>query len=140
MPKLSEASRKTVAWVALWVAVLGAAANVGFWAFGAWKPEVLWGSLLGFAAGVGCFVLLCLTVEKAVTREPKDARRLVQLSQQGRLLLQAAVLVLAFTVKCFNPWVVIIMLLAPQIPIRLYPLMHKEEAREQTGAGGDPID
>ena len=62
----------------------------------------------------------------------------IRLSQQGRLLLHAGVLALAFTVKCFNPWAVMIMLLIPQIPIRLYPLTHREQKND--AAGGETLE
>ena len=138
MPKLSEASRKAVAWVALGTAALGLVLNLVFALFRYWDLTCLWGSLMGYAVGVGNFLLICLTVEKAVARDEKGARNLIRLSQQGRLLLHAGVLALAFTVKCFNPWAVMIMLLIPQIPIRLYPLTHREQKND--AAGGETLE
>ena len=78
------------------------------------------GSILGSVTAVGNFLLMGLTVQKALEKDKKDAARTVQLSQSGRLMLQGAMLVLAACLpRVFNLWAAMVPLLVPTLTVRL---------------------
>ncbi len=125
MTRVSEAVRRETLWVAAWTLGLTVAMHIVFIIIGQWGWDVLWGSLLGCAAAIGCFFWLGLTVQKAVGQEEKIARGLFQRSQFGRLLIQGGMLALGFGVEGINGWAVLIPLMAPPIAMHLRPLWKK---------------
>lgn len=86
--------------VVMWVifAVLGVAG------FGGLTWQVVLSSLVGGAVAVGNFAALCLMVQKAaaVADDKGRSKAIVQLSYNLRLAVQAAWVVLAFVLPCFN--------------------------------------
>ena len=52
---------------------------------GIWDYKVLSGNILGYIAVVGNFFLMGLTVQKALTKDEKEAKQLIKLSQILRL-------------------------------------------------------
>ena len=76
---------KTVAketrYIAVWVLAFSVLMQVVFVLIGDWDYTVLLGNLLGAATAVGNFLLMGLTVQKAVAEEPKDAARRIRMSQ-----------------------------------------------------------
>ncbi|MBR6954720.1 MAG: ATP synthase subunit I [Clostridia bacterium] len=146
MAGMNPTVRRELGWVTLWTLGLSALMNGIFLLLGKWEMRVLWGTALGCAAAIGNFLLMCLTVEKAVGQEPARAKATVASSQTLRLLMQGAVLVLAFTVKVFHPLAALLPLLFPQLAIRLRPLWKKgmapgQRTNDQTETGGgDALD
>lgn len=86
---------------------------------GWWTLPVLWGSLLGGVTAIGNFLLMCLTVLKALEHDPKKAAQTIKLSQSGRMLLQGAMLILAGVLPCFNLWAAIVPLIIPTFAVRV---------------------
>lgn len=125
MARITPVVKKETAYVALWVAVAILPVQAVFLLCGWWSLSVLWGSLLGSATAVGNFLLMALTVQKALERGEKKAAQTVQLSQSGRLLLMGGILILAGVLKdgsgnaVFNLWSTIVPLLIPQIAVRV---------------------
>lgn len=120
MMRLDPASRKETGYVALWVAAAILPVQAAFLLLGQWDYTVLLGSLLGSVTAAGNFLLLCLTVQKAVDKDKKDAARLIQLSQSGRLLMQGVALILAGALPgVFNLWAAIIPLVIPTFAVRI---------------------
>ena len=142
MPQVSEAARRETLWVTAWTAGLCAVMHLVFALLKRWDLTVLWGSLLGFAAAVGTFFWLAMTVQKAVGKPEKDARRILQASQMERLLVQAGVLALAFAVPGINGFAAMIPLFFPQIAVRLRPLWKKglQSDPDETQDGGETLD
>lgn len=120
MAKWDPIVKKETGNVALWVLV-GCILTQGVCLIaGWWSVPVLLGSLLGGATAVGNFVLMCLTVQKALNKDKEKAARTIQLSQSGRLLLQGAVLIIAGVLpQVFNLWTTILPLLIPTLAVRV---------------------
>ncbi len=134
MPKVSDAVRRETAWVAAWTVGLTLVMNLVFAFVGKWDTGVLAGSLLGCGVAVGCFFWLGLTVQKAVGREAKSAKGVLQVSQLARLLVQGGALAAGFAIPGLNGWAVMIPLFFPQIAVRLRPLW-KKGMRPETAPG-----
>ena len=140
MAGMNPTVRRELGWVTLWTLGLSAVMNLVFLLLGKWELRVLWGTLLGCAAAIGNFWLMCLTVVKAAAQEPARAKTTVSLSQTLRLLLQGGVLVLAFTAKVFNPLAALLPLLFPQAAVWLRPLWKKGMETEKPKEGGDAVE
>ena len=121
---------QTTGYVAVWVLGLSVLMQLVFLLIGKWDVTVLWGNLLSAAAAIGNFFLMGYTVQKAVSKEEKQAKTLVSLSQTGRYLLLLAVAALGAALPCFHTWAVLIPLLFPTIAVRLKPLFDKKKGGE----------
>ena len=140
MAGMNPTVRRELGWVAAWTLGLSALMNLIFVLAGQWTPGVLWGTLLGCAAAIGNFWLMCRTVEKATGMAPDRAKTAVASSQTLRLLLQGAVLVAAFTIPVFQPLAALLPLFFPQIAVRLRPLWKTDPAENKQETGGDALD
>ena len=91
-----------------------------------WDYTVLLGNLLGYIAAVGNFLLLGITVQNAVSREEKEAKNLIKISQRLRLLTLFAFATIGYLIPIFNTVSVVIPLLFPRIAIALRPIFIKK--------------
>lgn len=113
---------------------------------------VLLGALLGFAAAVGNFFLMALTVQKVtgnmpvlpkneeeteetedeekeqpLSDEAKQAGKQMQLSFLLRMLMLGGVAALAVTAPIFHPWAALLPMLFPRVVIALRSLFEKKQ-------------
>lgn len=126
MPKLDPTVRQESAYIASLVLILSILMQAVFLLIGKWDYSVLLGNVLSAAAAIGNFLLLGLTVQRAVTKDEKDARQLMKLSQTYRLLGLLVVAVIGFALPVFHPLAVVIPLLFPRIAIAMRPLFKKD--------------
>ena len=97
-----------------------------FLIIGEWDYTVLLGGMLGFIASVGNFFLMGLSVQSAVTKEEKDAKNTMKLSQNLRLLFLFVIAVIAYVVPVFHVIAVIIPYIFPRLAIALVPILRKK--------------
>ena len=76
-------------------------------------------------AAVGNFFLMGLTVQSALGKEEKEARRTVKMSQSLRLLMMFAVAIVGYLLSVFNTLAMIIPFLFPRIAVALRPAIKK---------------
>ena len=113
---------------------------------------VLLGAALGFAAAVGNFFLMALTVQKVadgmpalpkreqeeadaedgekeqpLSDEAKQAGKQMQLSYLLRMLMMGGVAVLAITAPIFHPWAALLPMLFPRVAIALRSLFENKQ-------------
>lgn len=93
---------------------------------GYWNHTFIWGNILGFAASVGNFLLMGLTVQKALGKEEKEIKKLVQFSQSGRLFILLIVALIANFVSVFSLLATVIPYIFPRIAITIRPFIIKE--------------
>ena len=125
---------KTVAketrYIAAWVLIFSALLQVVFAVIGKWDYTVLLGNLLGGGVAVGNFLLMGLTVQKAVTEEQSPAARRIRMSQSYRLLLQGVALIIAAVVPWFSLWAAAVPLLFPRFAVMMRPWFNKKDGGE----------
>ena len=92
----------------------------------AWDYTVLLGTLLGFLAAVGNFLLMGITVQNALDKSEKEAADLMKVSQRGRLFMLFAVALLAYLVPVFNIIAAVIPMIFPRIAVALRPIIVKD--------------
>ena len=113
---------------------------------------VVLGALLGFAAAVGNFFLMALTVQKVtgnmpvlpkneeeteetedeeqeqpLSDEARQAGKQMQLSFLLRMLMLGGVAALAVTAPIFHPWAALLPMLFPRVVIALRSLFEKKQ-------------
>ena len=125
MQKIDKVVLQETRYIAVWTVLMSVLMQSVFLIIGQWDYTVLLGNVLGLATAVSNFLLLGLTVQKAVTQEQDEAKKLVKLSQQGRHMLIILVAVIAAAVPCFHLIAMLIPLFFPGIAVRLRPLFDK---------------
>ena len=115
--KVDKTVKKETLYIACFSVVLSMLMQSVFLIIGQWHYSVILGNLWGYAAAVLNFFLLGLTVQKAVTKEPEEAKKLIKLSHTLRNMLILIVAVIGIVVPFFNTWASIIPLLVPRISI-----------------------
>ena len=128
MNQIDPAVRKETRYVSLFVLILSALMESVFLVLRHWSLSVLFGNLLGASVAVLNFFLMGLTVQKALGKDPKDARDAVKASQRYRLLLQLLPIVLSLVLSdLFHPVSAILPLFFPRIAFALFPLVRKKD-------------
>ena len=142
MTKVDRTVLKETGIAVVFTAVLTLLMNAVFLIGSWWDLTVLWGSLLGFAGASLDFFLMGLGVQKAVTRDEKSARNVIRLSQQGRLMMLALLLVVAFTVPVFHKVAALLPLFFPKIGVRLRAMFDPKikNAGREDGVSIDDIE
>ena len=99
---------------AMWV-VFAALHTVGWARF---DSSVILGSLVGALVAIGNFAGICLVVQKIIDEQDEKRRKAkLQLSYNGRLLLQAVWVVVAIAAPCFQPFAGVLPLFFPRVTI-----------------------
>lgn len=126
MKKMDATVRKETGYIAIWVFLLSVLTQAFFLVIGKWDYTVLLGNLLSGVAVTFNFLLIGLTVQRALQKEEKDAKNFMKLSQTYRFLFLAIVLILGAVLPCFSIWTVMIPLLFPRIAIAFRQLFDKK--------------
>lgn len=123
MPKLDATVKKESLYIAVWVLILSAVMQAVFLIIGQWNAGVLIGNLLSGICACLNFLLMGVTVQKALDKEQKDASAMMKFSQTMRLFMQFAFA--AVGVIFFNPVASIIPLFFPRIAVAFRPFIGK---------------
>ena len=127
MQKPDKAVLSNTLYIAVFTVIFSVLTEAVFLVIGRWSLDVLFGNLLGGAAAVGNFFAMGMTVQTAVTKEEKEAKDLMRLSQTLRTMGLVIVGVIGACVPFFHILAVLIPLFFPRIAIMLYPLVHRKE-------------
>jgi hypothetical protein len=131
--KLDPVVRKETGYIALWTLILSVLMEAVFLILRKWNLPVLFGNLLGGGAAIGNFLLMGMTLTRALTMEQKKAKMTAIISQIGRYLLLALAMVLGFKLPFLNPWATLIPLLFPRFAIMLRAVKSGEPAAADSG-------
>ncbi|MBQ5960990.1 MAG: ATP synthase subunit I [Firmicutes bacterium] len=126
--KLDPVVKKETGYIALWTLILSVLMEAVFLILRKWNLPVLFGNLLGGGAAIGNFLLMGMTLTRALTMEQKKAKMTAIISQIGRYLLLALAMVLGFKLPFLNPWATLIPLLFPRFAIMLRAIKGGEPA------------
>lgn len=130
MKRLDPTIQKETIYIALGVLLMSVLMQAVFLIIGRWDYTVLLGNLLGGGISVLNFLLMGLSVQRAVKLDEKGARSVVRTSQSLRMVLVFAVVAVGAALPCFNPWAVVIPILFPRIAIAARPLFNKYLEKE----------
>ena len=133
---------KETKYIALWTVILSVLMQAVFLIVGyflpdyAWNWRVLTGNLLGGAAVVANFFGMALGVQRAMEKDPDDAKKSMKASSSGRMLALFIVAVIGVVLPCFDTLAVLIPLLFPRVAIAIRPLWdRKTQVKEGENEG-----
>ena len=121
--KANETVKKECLYIACSCAILSVLMQVVFVACKRWEYTVLLGNLLSLIVSVANFYFMGLTVQKAVTLDESEAKKLMRSSQTLRNAGMFVATVIGVVVPCFNTIAVIVPLFFPRIAISFRPLI-----------------
>ncbi|MBE6795761.1 MAG: hypothetical protein E7533_04165 [Ruminococcaceae bacterium] len=127
MKKIDPVVLKEVKYIAVFTLILSALMQAVFLIIGKWNYTVLLGNILGAVAAIGNFLLMGITVQNAVTKDEKDAKNLMKLSQSGRMLLLFVVALVGHLLPWFNTLSLVLTYIFPRFAIMLRPFLGKNE-------------
>lgn len=125
MKKIDPTVLKETAYITAFTIIFSILMQSVFLIIGKWDYTVLLGNLLGIVATILNFFLMGLTVQNALSKEEKDAKNIMKLSQSGRLFMMFAFALIGYLVPVFNAISVVVPFLFPRIAIMLRPLFDK---------------
>lgn len=108
-------------YIGTWVLILSAVTQAVFLIIGKWNYTVLLGNLLSAALAIGNFLLLGLTVQKAVEKDVADAKTFMKMSHSLRNVLFFVVIVLGIVLPFFSTWTVVIPVFFPRVAMLFRP-------------------
>lgn len=126
MKRIDPTVLKETKYMAVWILILSAFLQASFLMLRMWDYTVLLGNALSGLAGVANFLLMGITVQKAVLKDEKDAKTAMQVSLLYRSLMLLVVTVLGVVLPVFHMWAVIIPLFFPRVAIAFRPLFDKK--------------
>ncbi|MBR2943901.1 MAG: ATP synthase subunit I [Clostridia bacterium] len=145
MKKIDSVVLKETAFIAIISFIMSAFMQaifliVSYWLPEAWDWRVLVGNLIGLASCVLNFFLMALTVQRALDKEPKDAKNYMRLSQMLRTLMLFVIALGAYLIDLFAfdnsvsfILAVVIPYIFPRIAVMLRPLASKIKQRRNKG-------
>lgn len=133
MLRIDPAVKRETFYITASVLIFSVLMQAVFLVAGFWDVTVLFGNLYGAFLAVFNFFLLGLTVQKAVTKEEKEAKNLIKLSQSGRMLGLLVLAIAGVYLPCFHFLAVLLPLLFPRIAIMFRPLFDKKVSGEKEG-------
>ena len=126
MKKIDKIVLKETRYIATVTAILCVLLQAVFLMIGKWNYTHLLGTLLGGVTAVGNFLLMGITVQKAVEKDQQDAKKLVKSSQSARFAMLVVVAVLGYVIPIFNTIALIIPYLFPRVAVALRPFIIKD--------------
>ena len=126
MKRLDPVIKRETLYIGAWVLILSGIMQAIFLIIGKWDYTVLLGNLLTGSASVLNFLLMALTVQKAVDKDEKDAKTAMKASQSLRNLMMFAIIAVGVLVPCFNIWTSIIPVFFPRISMLLRAISNKK--------------
>ena len=124
--KVDKTVKRETLYIAAVTVIRSALLQALFLVAGWWNYTVLTGNLLGGSVAVLNFFLMGLTVQKAVTKDEKDAAAFMKGSQALRNVMLVVAAVLGAALPVFHLWGTLIPLFFPTLAVRLRPLFGKE--------------
>lgn len=126
MKKLDKTVKKETLYIAYVTLILSVLMQAVFLILQKWDISVLLGNLWGDIAAVGNFLLLGITIQKAVSKPADEVQKLIKLSLSLRMVFLIAFALTGYLVPIFHTIAVIVPYLFPRIAIALRTLIIKE--------------
>ena len=133
MKKIDKTVLKETAYIAVFSLIFSAIMQAVYLIIGRWDYTVLLGNLMGFAAAVGNFFFMGLTIQSALGKDEKQVRNAVRLSLTLRMLMLAVFVGLGVLLDCFDTIAVVIPFVFPRIAIAFRPLYDKKHGTQNDG-------
>ncbi len=137
MAKIDETVMRETRYIAGITIILSVIMEAVFLIIGKWDYTVLLGNIFGGAVAVVNFLLMGITVQKAVLKDEKEAATLMKLSQTLRNMMLLITCVVAIAVPFMNGVAAVIPLFFPRIAISLIPLRDRKAINGKVEKNGE---
>ena len=127
MVKVDKTILEETKYITFVVAILSVLMNSVFLIFRKWDYTVFLGTLLSATVAVINFLLMGITIQKALQKDSSDAQKMMKASQSLRNFGMLVIIGIAVLLPYFNTIAVIVPLFFPRIAIMLRPLLKKKE-------------
>ncbi|MEG2193071.1 MAG: ATP synthase subunit I [Oscillospiraceae bacterium] len=127
MGKLDPVVKKQAVAVSAINLILAALENLVFVGLGKWDYTVLLGSLWGTFIASLCFVLIGISVQMAMMKDPKQAQNYMKTTYLGRLAVMGLGIFIAIKLEQLNWMAALLPLLFTRVSIAIVQLMVKKE-------------
>ena len=127
MIKANDTIKKETKYIAYFCVLLSVLMQAVFVLLKRWDYTVILGNLLSYTASVLNFYFMGLTVQKAVTMDEKDARKLMKSSQGLRNAVVFLAVVIGVVAPCFNTVAAIVPVFFPRIAVSFRPLIKEKK-------------
>lgn len=131
MIKADDTVKKETKYIAYFCIILSVLMQAVFVFIKKWDYTVLLGNLLSLAIAILNFYIMGLTVQKAVTMEESDARKLVKSSQGFRNMGMFVAIAVGVVAPCFNTVAVIVPVFFPRVAISFRPLVKDKKGSDR---------
>ncbi|MBO5652766.1 MAG: hypothetical protein J6S44_00960 [Clostridia bacterium] len=128
MKKIDAVVIKETKYIGLWTLVLSLLMQAVFLVIGRWDYTVLLGNLLSGAAAILNFLLMGITVQRALGKEEAEAKTFIKMSQLYRFLFLIVVVVIGVVLPCFHSLSAVIPMFFPRVAIAIRPLFDKKRS------------
>jgi len=130
MIKAEPAVKKETKYIAYFCIILSVLMQAIFIILKKWNYTVLLGNLLSYAIAVLNFYFMGLTVQKAVTMDTNEAKKLLRSSQNLRNAGIFLGVVIGVVTPCFDTIAVIVPVFFPRIAISFRPLIKDKKGSD----------
>lgn len=124
--KIDKTVLRETRYIAFWVIIFSVIMEAVFLIINQWDYTVILGNLLSAITAILNFLLMGITVQKAVVKEEKDAKSTMKVSQNLRILGLFVVAVIGAALPCFNTYAVLIPLLFPRVAVGIRMFFSKK--------------
>ena len=125
MLKVDKTVLKETKYIAAFVVIFSALLQAVFLILQKWDYTIFLGNLLGASTAVGNFFLMGLTVQKAVTKDEAEAKKVIKTSQTLRNFGLFMIGMIGVLVPVFNTITVLVPYFFPRLAILLKPFVDK---------------
>jgi len=127
MIKANDTIKKETKYIAFFCLILSVLMQAVFVLLKRWDYTVILGNLLSYALAVLNFYFMGLTVQKAISMDEKDAKKLMKSSQGLRSAVVFLTVVIGVVAPCFNTVAVIVPIFFPRIAVSFRPLIKEKK-------------
>ncbi len=132
MIKANSTVKKETQYIAFFSIALSLLMQVVFLLLKRWDYTVLLGNLLSLAVAILNFYFMGISVQKAVTIDVADAKKVIRASQSARNAAIFVAVAIGVVAPCFNTVAVIVPVFFPRIAVSFRPLFAKNDEKEVT--------
>ena len=129
--KANETVRKECIYIAYFCTILSVLMQAVFIFCKSWNYTVVLGNLLSLAVSVLNFYFMGITVQKAVTKEEAEARKLMKSSSSVRTAVLFVAIAIGAALPIFNTIAVIVPVFFPRIAIMFRPLIKDKKGSDK---------
>lgn len=125
LKKIDSVVLKETGYIAAWSLIFSALLQAVFLIIQKWDVTVLLGNILSISVSILNFLLMGITVQKAIKKEEKEAKSFMKLSMSLRTIFLIVAVALGVALPCFSTWTVIIPLFFPRIAMIFRPMFKR---------------